>query len=123
VPAESLYKAKFAQNILNISAVFPENAALSLKSSLKDIATTLKARLDVYRSVYRHPKTPRTAKVLLWLALAYLMSPIDLIPDFIPVIGHLDDLVIVPGLILLALWLIPENVLSECGYNQSSPSE
>ncbi|AFM27335.1 YkvA family protein [Desulfomonile tiedjei] len=90
---------------------------MSLKSSLKDVASTLKARLDVYRAVYRHPKTPRTAKVLLWLALAYLMSPIDLIPDFIPIIGHLDDLVIVPGLILLALWHIPENVLSECGYN------
>ena len=63
------------------------------------------------------------SKVLLWLALAYLMSPIDIIPDFIPVLGHLDDLIIVPGLIAAALWLIPHEVLTECEQAVPRPTE
>lgn len=48
------------------------------------------------------------------MAIGYLLLPFDLIPDFIPVIGHLDDLVIVPGLIYLALKMIPDEVVAEC---------
>jgi len=72
----------------------------------------------VYRLALKHPGTPRIAKWLLWIALAYLVSPIDLIPDFIPVIGQLDDLLIVPGLIWIALRLIPAGVLQECRETQ-----
>lgn len=54
------------------------------------------------------------AKVLIGAAVAYALSPIDLIPDFIPVIGHLDDAVIVPLLLVAALKLIPNDVLEEC---------
>jgi len=86
----------------------------SVKSTLGAIAQNLKSKLGYYRMVCSHPRTPLISKVLLWLALAYVMCPIDLIPDFIPVLGHLDDIVIVPGLILIALWLIPEEVLDEC---------
>lgn len=53
-------------------------------------------------------------KVLLGLAIGYLLLPFDLIPDFIPVIGHLDDVVIVPGLIYLALKMIPNEIILEC---------
>jgi|GEM_PF-325469 len=84
------------------------------KPSISEIRKSLKSRLDYYSAVYRHPRTPKISRALLWIALAYAMSPIDLIPDFIPVIGHLDDVVIVPGLIILALWLIPREVLREC---------
>jgi uncharacterized membrane protein YkvA (DUF1232 family) len=73
-----------------------------------------KAELTVYRRVLRHPRTPLLAKVLLGLAVGYVLLPFDLIPDFIPVIGHLDDLVIVPALVALALWTIPHDVVSEC---------
>jgi len=90
-----------------------------MKSRLRAIAKDLKLRLAYYRAVYRHPRTPRLAKALLWAALGYLMLPFDLIPDFLPVIGHLDDLVIVPSLIYLAVRLVPRDVLRECAEEYS----
>jgi uncharacterized membrane protein YkvA (DUF1232 family) len=62
----------------------------------------------------RHPQTPLLAKFLLGLAVAYLLLPFDLIPDFIPVIGQLDDVLIVPGLIYLALKMTPDSVVGDC---------
>ncbi len=50
------------------------------------------------------------SKVLIGLAVAYLLSPVDIIPDFIPILGHLDDVILVPGLIWLALTIIPKSV-------------
>lgn len=81
---------------------------------LRDTAQRLKTEFAVYRLALRHPMTPWPAKVLLGLAVGYALLPFDLIPDFIPVIGHLDDLVIVPGLVYLALRMIPDEVLTEC---------
>ncbi|PKO54664.1 MAG: hypothetical protein CVU26_01170 [Betaproteobacteria bacterium HGW-Betaproteobacteria-2] len=63
------------------------------------------------------------AKLLLWLAVAYLLLPFDLIPDFIPLIGQLDDLIVVPGLIYLALKLIPETLIEECRAQIKESSE
>jgi len=64
--------------------------------------------------VLRHPRTPLLPKLLLGLAVAYTLMPFDLIPDFIPVLGHLDDLVIVPLLVIAALKLIPGEIIEEC---------
>ncbi len=62
----------------------------------------------------RHPLTPWYAKLLVAGVVAYALSPIDLIPDFIPVLGLLDDLVLVPLGVWLATRLIPRDVLAEC---------
>lgn len=62
----------------------------------------------------RHPGVPWHAKALIIFVVAYTFSPIDLIPDFIPVIGYLDDLIITPLGILIALKMIPREVMDEC---------
>lgn len=62
----------------------------------------------------RDAATPRLAKVLAVVVVAYALSPIDLIPDFIPVLGYLDDALLLPGLIWLTLKLIPAPVLARC---------
>jgi uncharacterized membrane protein YkvA (DUF1232 family) len=58
-------------------------------------------------------RVPKSSKILLALAVGYFLLPIDLIPDFIPVIGHLDDVIIVPTLIFIAIKLIPKEVFDE----------
>ncbi len=83
-------------------------------NKLKKIATQLKQEFEVYRLVLKHPDTPVLAKILLGLAIAYVLMPFDLIPDFIPVIGQLDDLIIVPLLVYIALKMIPDTLVNEC---------
>lgn len=62
----------------------------------------------------RNARTPWYAKALGAVVVAYALSPIDLIPDFIPVLGYVDDVLLLPGLIWLAIRLLPEDVRSEC---------
>lgn len=81
---------------------------------LRETAARLKTELAVYRLVLKHPRTPWYAKAVLGLAVGYVLMPFDLIPDFIPVLGHLDDLVIVPLLVILALKMIPPELVVEC---------
>lgn len=84
-----------------------------MKKSLKKIQRRIKGDINVYRQAMNHPRTPRSARWLLSLALGYLALPFDLIPDFVPVLGVVDDLFIVPGLIYLALKQIPDEVIRE----------
>ena len=62
----------------------------------------------------KHPEAPWAAKALAVFVVAYALSPIDLIPDFIPVLGYLDDAILLPGLIWLAVRMIPAPVLTQC---------
>jgi uncharacterized membrane protein YkvA (DUF1232 family) len=84
-----------------------------MRAGVKQITAGLRRNLNVYRSLLSHPRCPWTAKVLLGLAVAYALSPIDIIPDFIPVLGHLDDAVILPVVLLLALRFIPKDLMEE----------
>ncbi|GKX65892.1 YkvA family protein [Inconstantimicrobium mannanitabidum] len=79
-----------------------------------------KIKKDVYvlYNAYRHPKTPWYVKILAILVIAYAVSPIDLIPDFIPILGYLDDLLIIPAGITLVIKLIPPEVIEECREQQ-----
>jgi uncharacterized membrane protein YkvA (DUF1232 family) len=86
---------------------------MQLISKLKQRAKQLLSESQVLMIAYRDKRTPLAAKILIWLTVGYLLSPIDLIPDFIPVLGLLDDLIIVPLLISVSVKLIPEIVLSE----------
>lgn len=80
---------------------------------LKEIKDNAKKYIELCKLIYADPRTPKTAKILLWIAIGYALSPIDLIPDFIPVIGHLDDLVIIPILLYIAMRSVPKNVYME----------
>lgn len=62
----------------------------------------------------KHPRSPWHAKALGVFVVAYALSPIDLIPDFIPVLGYVDEVLLLPGLIWLAIRLLPPEVLADC---------
>ena len=86
---------------------------MKLLSTLKQKAKHLKSEVQVLIIAYNDSRTPLSAKILIGFTVGYLLSPIDLIPDFIPVLGLLDDLLIVPFLIVLSIKLIPATVLKE----------
>ena len=69
--------------------------------------------IGVYRSVLADKRCPRLSRWLLGAAVVYALSPIDLIPDFIPVLGHLDDLLVIPLLVWLAVLVIPGDLIAE----------
>lgn len=83
-------------------------------SSLKAAGRRIKREIKVYQLVMKDQRTPKLAKILLWLAVGYALLPFDLIPDFIPVLGQLDDIIIVPALVAGARWMIPQEVVEDC---------
>lgn len=80
-------------------------------NQLKIRARELKREVYAIYLAARDPRTPWYAKALIFFVVAHTFSPIDLIPDFIPVLGYLDDLIITPGGIWLAIRLIPSEVM------------
>jgi uncharacterized membrane protein YkvA (DUF1232 family) len=80
----------------------------------KDRVRMLKRDSIVLYLVARDPRTPWYVRVLAGAVAAYALSPFDLIPDFIPVLGYLDDLILVPAGIALVLRLVPAEVMSDC---------
>lgn len=83
-------------------------------SSWKKNAKALKREVYALYLCSRHPKTPLYAKLLGLFIVAYALSPIDLIPDFIPVLGYVDDLALIPFGITLLIRMMPKEVLEEC---------
>ena len=82
-------------------------------NSLKRRVRALKAEVIALYYATKDPRTPWYAKALVFFVVAHTLSPIDLIPDFVPVLGYLDDLVLVPLGIALALRLMPPAVMAE----------
>jgi uncharacterized membrane protein YkvA (DUF1232 family) len=85
----------------------------NMLNQLKTRARALKKEVYAIAIAARDPRTPWYAKALIFFVVAHTFSPIDLIPDFIPVLGYLDDLIITPGGIWLAVRLIPLEVMAE----------
>ena len=77
-------------------------------------AKQLKTDMPAVFIALRRKGTPIPTKILAGVAVAYALSPIDLIPDFIPVLGYLDDVILLPALIALTIKLIPDDVFAEC---------
>lgn len=81
---------------------------------LKERAKQLKTDIPAVFIALRKKETPLLSKILAGITVAYALSPIDLIPDFIPILGYLDDVILLPALIALIIKLIPDEVFAEC---------
>ena len=86
---------------------------MKIIEKLKIKTKKLKKEITVIYYAYQHPKMTILPKAIFAFTLGYALSPIDLIPDFIPVLGYLDDFLIIPALISLSIKLIPPDVLEE----------
>jgi len=81
---------------------------------LQEKAREVKVFIPALFLAMKKKETPRAAKLMAALTVAYALSPVDLIPDFIPVLGYLDDLLILPMLAAIAIKLIPASIMEEC---------
>ena len=87
---------------------------MDLLSRWKQRAQSLKIDSYALFLAYKDPRTPWYARVFALCIIAYTFSPIDIIPDFIPVLGYIDDLILVPLGIVIAIKMIPPQVMAEC---------
>lgn len=83
---------------------------MSVKNKIERFIKFIKEQVFILYEISKNPDTPLLPKLIVMIALAYALSPIDLIPDFIPVLGYLDDLIILPVLIFIAYKLIPKKI-------------
>ena len=121
---QDLLRAPAAQEMVAMpepTAVWPSATGLEDGSRtwmLVRLFRALKAyiawHLRYYKMIARDARTPRTPKILLWSAVLYAVSPIGLVPDVIPVLGYLDDVIIVPTLIMIAVKRVPPEIIIDC---------
>lgn len=78
--------------------------------SFKERIKRLKTKVSQVYIAMKSPKTPFFAKIVSAITVCYALSPLDLVPDFIPILGYLDDLIILPLLILIIIKLIPKDI-------------
>jgi uncharacterized membrane protein YkvA (DUF1232 family) len=88
--------------------------------SLKERAKSLKTDIPAVFLALKRKETPLLAKIFAGITIGYALSPIDLIPDFIPLLGYLDDVILLPALVALTIKLIPSKVLWECRKDAAS---
>lgn len=82
--------------------------------SLKERAAALKTDIPAVFLALKAKETPLIAKIAAGITVAYALSPIDLIPDFVPILGYLDDVILLPALVSLTLKLIPSDIMEAC---------
>lgn len=82
--------------------------------NLKERARQLKTDIPAVFIALKEKETPLLAKIIAGITVAYALSPLDLIPDFIPVLGYLDDILLLPALVALTIKLIPREVFAQC---------
>lgn len=82
--------------------------------NIKERAAKLKMDIPTLYLAFKDSETPIIAKIIAAITVAYALSPVDLIPDFIPVLGYLDDVILLPFLVYLSIKLIPEEVNERC---------
>jgi uncharacterized membrane protein YkvA (DUF1232 family) len=112
--SRSVHGALHDTAVLDDNHLVPMARTLRLLAALRRRARRLKAETFALYLATRHPLTPWYAKLLVAGIVAYAFSPIDLIPDFVPILGYVDDLLLIPLGIALAIRLIPPDVLAEC---------
>jgi uncharacterized membrane protein YkvA (DUF1232 family) len=83
-------------------------------AALQEKARELQYNISALYLAYKRKDVPKSAKILIAITVGYALSPVDLIPDFIPILGYLDDLCIVPLLVFISIKLIPEKIMEEC---------
>ena len=91
-----------------------KKSPLTLNQRLRHWARRLKNEVLAIYFVMKHPETPLYAKIFAAIIVGYALSPIDLIPDFIPVLGYVDDAILLPLGIALVIKMIPANILAAC---------
>lgn len=85
--------------------------------NIKQRAKNLKSDIPAIFIALKEKNTPLIAKIIAGVTVGYALSPIDLIPDFIPVLGYLDDVILLPALVALTIKMIPEEVWTRCKRN------
>jgi uncharacterized membrane protein YkvA (DUF1232 family) len=96
---------------------------MSRLQRFKECVRLLKRDTIALYVVARDPRTPWYVRVLAGVVAAYALSPLDLIPDFIPILGYLDDLILVPAGIALVLHLVPAEVMTDCREQATARAE
>ena len=86
---------------------------MALLKKIKETASRLKKQIRILFFAYQDRNLPLLPRILAIITVAYALSPLDLIPDFIPLLGYLDDLILLPALIALTIRLIPAEILEK----------
>ncbi|ACM59588.1 uncharacterized membrane protein YkvA (DUF1232 family) [Caldicellulosiruptor bescii] len=85
-----------------------------MSKNIREKAKLLKKQIPAIFLAMKRRDTPLLAKIFALITIVYALSPIDFVPDFIPILGYLDDIIILPFLVTITIKLIPDSILNEC---------
>jgi len=94
--------------------VHREEWTASVMLAVAYVIALVRRQMAFYKLLLRDPRTPTSSKILLGAALGYAIWPLGLVPDFIPVVGYVDDIIIVPTLVCIAVRRVPRHVVEIC---------